>query len=148
MINLPRLAIVASKFNQSITEKLLFGAFVRLTELGFEEHYIKKIWVPGVVEIPLMAKQLAKTGWYDVVVCFGVVIRGETDHYRYVCQQVSFGCQRVALEYEIPVVFGILTTHNQEQALARTGGRKGNKGVEMVDAAMMMVESIRQAKIR
>lgn len=146
MIHLLRLAIVISQFNKVVTEKLLSGALDRLAELGVKEDQIKKIWVPGAVEIPLMAKQLAKIKWYDAVICLGAVIRGETNHYDYVCQQVSLGCQQVALKYEIPVIFGILTTQNKEQAFARAkcGERGSNKGVEAVNAAIMMIESMRE----
>ncbi|WP_264435579.1 6,7-dimethyl-8-ribityllumazine synthase [Coxiella endosymbiont of Dermacentor marginatus] len=149
MIHLLKLAIVISQFNQVVTEKLLSGALGRLVELGVKEDQIKKIWVPGAVEIPLMAKQLAKIKLYNAVICLGAVIRGETNHYDYVCQQVSSGCQRVALEYEIPVIFGILTTQNKAQAFARAGcGKRGsNKGVEAVNAAIAMLESMREIKV-
>lgn len=95
-----KLAIVVSQFNRAVTEKLLNGVLQRLTELGVQANQIKTVWVPGAVEIPLLAKRLAKSKHYQAVVCLGAVIRGETDHYNYVCQQVSFGCQQVALEYE------------------------------------------------
>ncbi|AJC50324.1 6,7-dimethyl-8-ribityllumazine synthase [Coxiella endosymbiont of Amblyomma americanum] len=144
---LPKLAIVNSQFNRMITEKLLSGACYRLSQLGIKEDHIKKVWVPGAVEVPLIAKQLAKTKQYDAIMCFGAVIRGETNHYDYVCQQVSLGCQFVALEYEVPVIFGILTTKNKEQAVDRAGGRRGNKGAEVVNAAIMMVESMRKIKV-
>lgn len=149
MIHLLKLAIVISQFNQVVTEKLLSGALGRLVELGVKEDQIKKIWVPGAVEIPLMAKQLAKIKLYNAVICLGAVIRGETNHYDYVCQQVSLGCQQVALEYEIPVIFGVLTTQNKAQALARAGcGKRGsNKGVEAVNTAITMIESMREIKV-
>ena len=142
-----KFAIIISQFNQPVTEKLLAGALGRLVELGVKENQIKTIWVPGAVEIPLMAKQLAKTKRYDAIVCLGAVIRGGTNHYDYVCQQVSLGCQQVALEYEVPVIFGVLTTQNKEQAFARAGGERINKGVEAVNAAMMMIESMREIEV-
>lgn len=137
-------AIVISRFNQLVTEKLLSGALNRFMEFGVKENQIKTIWVPGAVEIPLIAKQLAKTKRYDAILCLGAVVRGETNHYDYVCQQVSFGCQQVALEYEVPVIFGVLTTQNKEQAFARASGERSNKGAEVANAAMMMVESMRE----
>lgn len=149
MIHPLRLAIVISQFNQIVTEKLLAGALDRLAEMNIKEDQIKIIWVPGAMEIPLMAKKLAKIKRYDVIMCFGAVIRGETNHYDYVCQQVSLGCQQVALEYEIPVIFGVLTTQNKEQAFSRAGvGKRGsNKGIEAVNAAMMMIKSIREIEV-
>ncbi|WP_100622790.1 6,7-dimethyl-8-ribityllumazine synthase [Candidatus Coxiella mudrowiae] len=142
-----KFAIVVSQFNQPVMEKLLTGALARLAELDVKENQIKTVWVPGAVEIPLMAKRVAKTKRYDAIVCLGAVIRGETNHYDYVCQQVSLGCQQVALEYEIPIIFGVLTTQNKEQAFARAGGERGNKGTEAVNAAMMMIESIRDIEV-
>lgn len=142
-----KFAIVVSQFNQPVIEKLLTGALARLAELDVKENQIKTVWVPGAVEIPLMAKRVAKTKRYDAIVCLGAVIRGETNHYDYVCQQVSLGCQQVALEYEIPIIFGVLTTQNKEQAFARAGGERGNKGAEAVNAAMMMIESIRDIEV-
>lgn len=137
-------AIVISRFNQSVTEKLLSGALDRLVAFGVREDQIKTIWVPGAVEIPLIAKQLAKTKRYDAIICLGAVVRGETNHYDYVCQQVSSGCQQVALEHEVPVIFGVLTTQNKEQAFARAAEERNNKGAEAVSAAMMMIESMRE----
>ncbi|MBT8506820.1 6,7-dimethyl-8-ribityllumazine synthase [Coxiella-like endosymbiont of Rhipicephalus sanguineus] len=147
MIRQLKFAIVVSQFNQPVMEKLLTGALARLVELDVKENQIKTVWVPGAVEIPLMAKRVAKTKRYDAIVCLGAVIRGETNHYDYVCQQVSLGCQQVALEYEIPIIFGVLTTQNKEQAFARAGGERGNKGTEAVNAAMMMIKSIRDIEV-
>ena len=150
MIRPLKLAIVISQFNQVVTEKLLSGALDRLAEMGIKEDQIKTIWVPGAMEIPLMAKKLAKIKIrYDAIVCLGAVIKGETNHYDYVCQQVSLGCQQVALEYEIPIIFGVLTTQNKKQAFDRAGGDKqrSNKGAEAVNAAMMMIESIREIEV-
>ncbi|MGB6976649.1 MAG: 6,7-dimethyl-8-ribityllumazine synthase, partial [Gammaproteobacteria bacterium] len=102
------------------------------------------VHVPGAVEIPVTAQQLANTGNYDAIICLGAVIRGETDHYEYVCHQVSDGCQRVALDHHLPVIFGILTTDTVEQALARAGGSHGHKGRESADAALAMVAIMQQ----
>jgi len=134
------IALIVSRFNSEITEKLLEGAMKRLQELDFQENQIQVYKVPGAVEIPIVAQRLAKFHGIKAIVCLGAVIRGETDHYRYVCEQVSFGCQKVALENEIPVVFGILTTDTEEQAYDRIGGKHGHKGIESVDTAVEMVE--------
>ncbi|WP_267256530.1 6,7-dimethyl-8-ribityllumazine synthase [Coxiella endosymbiont of Ornithodoros maritimus] len=142
-----KLAIVISQFNRAVTEKLLNGFLQRLTELGVQANQVKTVLVPGAVEIPLVAKRLAKLKHYDAVVCLGSVIRGETDHYNYVCQQVSFGCQQVALEYEVPIIFGVLTTTTKEQAFARAGGQRGNKGADWADAAVSMIKLMKEIEI-
>lgn len=138
------IALVISRFNEEITQGLYEGAIQRLNELNFADEHITAIWVPGAVEIPLTAQRLAHTGTYSAIICLGAVIRGETSHYDYVCQQVSEGCQTVALKYDIPVIFGVLTTENEAQARARIGGEHGHKGKEAVDAAFEMVSIIRQ----
>ncbi|QTS84157.1 6,7-dimethyl-8-ribityllumazine synthase [Coxiella endosymbiont of Amblyomma nuttalli] len=142
-----KLAIVVSRFNELVVKKLLSGALTRLVECGISSQVIKTFWVPGAVEIPLIAKRLAKTENYEVIICLGAVIRGETNHYDYVCEQVSLGCQQVSLEYEIPVIFGILTTQNKEQAFARAGGKHGNKGAQMADVALEMVQLMKELSI-
>ncbi|KFJ42047.1 6,7-dimethyl-8-ribityllumazine synthase [Francisella philomiragia] len=135
-----KLAIVVSEFNSLITDKMLEGALEEAYAQGLEDSqiYIKK--VPGAVELPYAAKLLAETNEVDAVVLLGCVIRGETDHYDYVCDQVSYGTQRVMHEYNLPVIFGILTTHNKEQALERVGGKKGHKGKYCVQAALTMAK--------
>jgi 6,7-dimethyl-8-ribityllumazine synthase len=137
-----KFAIIVSEFNSEITEKLLEGALQHFTAQGFERQDITIVKVPGAIEIPLTAKLLAKTNKYNAIVCLGAVIRGDTDHYDYVCQQVSFGCLKVMLKLEIPVIFGILTTNNEEQALARVGGAEGHKGKEAAAAAITMAELV------
>ena len=136
-------AIIVSEFNTSVTEKLLNGAVMRLRERGIPDSHIFTIKVPGAVEIPLIAQLLAKTKKHDAIICLGAVIRGDTSHYDYVCQQVSHGCQQVMLSNELPVIFGVLTTNNEQQAHDRAGGKDGNKGTEAADAAIDMVEKIR-----
>lgn len=133
------IAIITSRFNQEVTAKLETGALARLKEQGVPEDKITVVNVPGAVEIPLIAQQLAKTNAYDALICLGAVIRGETSHYDYVCEQVSQGCQRVALDHNLPVIFGVLTTENEEQAFARLGGAHGHKGIEAADAALEMI---------
>jgi 6,7-dimethyl-8-ribityllumazine synthase len=139
-----KIAIVVSRFNREVTERLLQGAIERLQELGLEHDDMPVAWVPGAVELPLAAQQFAKREEYDAVICLGAVIRGETDHYDYVCRQVSDGCQRVALDFDIPVIFGVLTTENEEQALARSGGAHGHKGRDAAEAAVEMIALMRQ----
>jgi len=142
-----KFAIVVSQYNQEITDKLLQGAVNRLTQLNFNENQITIVKVPGAVEIPLTTKLLAKSLKYDAIICLGAVIRGDTDHYDYVCQQVSQGCQQVMMEFDIPVIFGILTTENEEQAEERVGGKEGHKGVEAADAAIHMVKVIHSLEL-
>jgi 6,7-dimethyl-8-ribityllumazine synthase len=127
-----RLAVVVSRFNRAVTERLLDGAHEaarkRGAALGEDDVYP----VPGAFELPLVALRLATCGRYDAVVCLGAVIRGETPHFDYVCEQAAAGILRVALESGRPVAFGVLTTDTLEQALARAGGDVGNKGYEAV----------------
>ncbi|HAT2065967.1 TPA: 6,7-dimethyl-8-ribityllumazine synthase [Legionella pneumophila] len=132
------IGIVVSNFNELITSALKKGALDRLTELGFKPEDITLVEVPGAVEIPFVAQLLAKKQKVEVIVALGAVIRGETSHYDYVCDQVSQGCQRVMLDYNIPVIFGVLTTENDEQALARVGGTHGHKGRDAIDCAVSM----------
>ncbi len=138
------IAIVVSKFNQDITDKLYNSAIQRLQEYDFEGQNIKTIFVPGAVEIPIAAQRLAITKKYDAIVTLGSVVMGETKHFDYVCEQASNGCQQVALQYNIPVIFGVLTTNNQEQAYARAGGKKCNVGRSSIDTAIELLESLEQ----
>lgn len=135
-------AIVVSLYNEVITKKLLEGAVSRLVELGVNEKSITIVKVPGAVEIPLTTKLLATTKKYQAIICLGAVIRGETGHYDYVCQQVSQGCQQVMMAFNVPVIFGVLTTENIEQAYDRVGGKVGHKGREAADAAWQMVHVV------
>lgn len=138
------IAIVASLFNHEITQKLVDGAVERLKELGLPEESIIVARVPGAVEIPITAQRFARTGNYAAIIALGAVIYGETRHFEYVCNQVSQGCQSVALEQNIPVIFGVLTTENMQQAQARVGGGKGHMGHEAADAAYHMVSVLNQ----
>lgn len=133
-----KIAIVVSRFNKDITEKLLEGAKRRLLELDIASENIAITWVPGAVELPLIAQQYALSKKFHAIICFGAVVHGETDHYRYVCQQASEGCQQVMLKHNIPVIFGVLTTLNHEQALARAGGDRGHVGREYAESAVEM----------
>ena len=138
------IAIVVSEFNREITQALEQGAIKRLTDYGFSSQDITLVEVPGAVEIPLTAQYLAKKKHYGAIIALGAVIRGETTHYDYVCQQVSQGCQQVALDYEVPVVFGVLTTENEAQAWDRLGGKHGHKGADAADCALAMYAILKE----
>ena len=139
-----RVAIVASRFNEIIVNKLLGGAVDGLVRHGVDEDNITAAWVPGAFEIPLIAKKMAKSGKYDAVICLGAVIRGATSHYDYVCNEVSKGIATVSLESEIPVMFGVVTTENIEQAIERAGTKAGNKGYDCALGAIEMVNLIKK----
>src|SRR5579862_6617142 len=126
-------AMVISRFNQEVTQKLYDGAIERLHELNFRPEQITVMWVPGAIEIPLAAQRLAKTNQFEAIICLGAVIMGETKHFDYVCDQVSMGCQQVALTQDLPVIFGVLTVDTEEQAFDRVGGEHGHKGRSSVD---------------
>lgn len=132
-----KFAIVASRFNEFIVNNLISGAQDALVRHGVDDNDISLAWVPGAFEIPLTAQKLAKTGKYDAVICLGAVIRGSTSHYDYVCAEVSKGVASVGLATGTPVIFGILTTDNIEQAVERAGTKAGNKGY---DAAVSAIE--------
>lgn len=136
--------IVVSRFNVEFTKPLLDGALQRIKECGFPDNQVTVLWVPGAIEIPLAAQKLAQLGVYEAIICLGVVIKGETEHYRYVCEQVSSGCQQVALQNDLPVIFGVLTTETDDQVKERIGGKHGHKGREAVDAAIEAVAALRQ----
>ncbi len=140
------IAVVVSRFNHQVTDKLLASALGRLEALGFTDERICVVRVPGAVEIPIAAQRLASLSKYHAIVALGAVIRGETTHYDYVCAQVSEGCQHVSLTHNVPVVFGVLTTENGEQAFARAGGEHSDKGVEAVDCAIEMVQTLSKIK--
>lgn len=139
-----KIGIVASRFNEFITSKLISGAMDGLIRHDVPEDSIHLAWVPGAFEIPLIASKMAKSGKYDAVICLGAVIRGATSHYDYVCNEVSKGIAAVSLETGIPVLFGILTTENIEQAIERAGTKAGNKGYDCALSAIEMVNVIRE----
>ncbi len=134
-----RVGIVVSRFNEFITSKLLGGAMDGLLRHGIDEDDVTAVWVPGAFEIPVIASRMAKSGKYDAVICLGAVIRGSTDHYNYVCSEVSKGIAAVSLETGVPVLFGVLTTDNIEQAIERAGTKAGNKGYDCALSAIEMV---------
>ena len=134
-----RVGIVASRFNEIIVNKLLGGAVDGLVRHGVEEENITAAWVPGAFEIPVVAQKMASSGKYDAVICLGAVIKGSTSHYDYVCAEVSKGIAAVGLNTGIPVMFGVLTTDNIEQAIERAGTKAGNKGYDAACSAIEMV---------
>lgn len=136
-----KIAVVVSIFNQEVTECLLEGALSCLMDSGIRNEHVFIAKVPGAIEIPLTAKLLASSNKYHAIICLGAVIRGETSHYDYVCQQVSNGCQQVMMDFNIPIIFGVLTTENEQQAFARSQG-ENNKGSEAAQAAVYMVKLI------
>lgn len=138
-----RIGIVAARFNEFITSKLLSGAIDTLQRHDVKSEDIDVAWVPGAFEIPLIASKMAKTGKYDAIICLGAVIRGNTSHYDYVCSEVSKGIAQVSLNSSIPVMFGVLTTENIEQAIERAGTKAGNKGSDCAEGAIEMVNLIR-----
>lgn len=139
-----RVGIVVARFNEFITSKLLSGAMDGLVRHDVREEDVHVAWVPGAFEIPLIASKMAKSGKYDAVICLGAVIRGSTSHYDYVCNEVSKGVAAVGLDSGIPVLFGVLTTENIEQAIERAGTKAGNKGYDCALSAIEMVNLIRQ----
>lgn len=139
-----RVGIVVSRFNDLVTDRLLAGAVDALRRSGVADDDITVLSVPGAVEIPLAADRLARGGAVDAVVTLGAVIRGATDHYDYVCNMVASGVERVALDHDLPVTFGVLTTATTEQALERAGGKAGNKGADAALAALEMVDLLAQ----
>ncbi|MBQ6229664.1 MAG: 6,7-dimethyl-8-ribityllumazine synthase [Eubacterium sp.] len=139
-----KVGIVAARFNEFIVSKLVGGAIDGLVRHDVNEDDITVAWVPGAFEIPLVAKKMAKSGKYDAIICLGTVIRGQTSHYDYVCNEVSKGIAQVSLESELPVMFGILTTENIEQAVERAGTKAGNKGYDCALGAIEMVNLMKE----
>ena len=142
--NNEKFCIVISRFNEFIGSKLLSGAIDELKRHGVNEENIDVVWTPGAFEIPVAAKKMAKSGKYDAIICLGTVIRGATSHYDYVCNEVSKGIAAVSLETEIPVMFGIVTTENIEQAIERAGTKAGNKGYDAAKAAIEMANLLKE----
>ena len=139
-----KVGIVASRFNEIIVNKLLGGAVDGLVRHGVDEENITAAWVPGAFEIPVTAAKMANSGKYDAIICVGAVIRGDTTHYDYVCNEVSKGVAQVGLNTGVPVLFGVITTENIEQAISRAGSKGGNKGYDCALSAIEMVNLLRQ----
>ena len=138
-----KVGIVCARFNEFIVSRLLSGCEDTLLRHGVQAEDITVAWVPGAFEIPLIASKMARCGRYDAVIALGAVIRGATSHYDYVCSEVSKGVANVALNSDVPVMFGVLTTDTIEQAIERAGTKAGNKGAECAQGAIEMVNLIR-----
>ena len=134
-----KVGIVAARFNDSIVSRLIGGAEDALVRHGVDTDDVDLAWVPGAFEIPVVAQKMASSGKYDAVICLGAVIKGSTSHYDYVCAEVSKGIAAVGLNTGIPVMFGVLTTDNIEQAIERAGTKAGNKGYDAACSAIEMV---------
>jgi 6,7-dimethyl-8-ribityllumazine synthase len=139
-----KVGIIASRFNSFIVEKLLDGAVDGLVRHGVEAENITACWVPGAFEIPVMAQKMAQSDKYDAVICVGAVIRGSTSHYDYVCSEVSKGIAATGMNTGKPVLFGVITTENIEQAIERAGSKVGNKGYDCALSAIEMVNLMAQ----
>ena len=140
------LAIVVSRFNRLVTERLLAGAHDALARHGVDQEKVDVAWVPGALELPLAARRLAERGRYDAIVCLGAVIRGETPHFDYVASQAAAGISRVALDSGVPTIFGVITANTLEQALERAGGKAGNKGYDAIVTAIEMANLLEQVE--
>ena len=138
-----RIGIVAARFNEFIVSKLVSGAMDALLRHDVREEDIDLAWVPGAFELPLIAKKMAESGKYDAVICLGAVIRGATSHYDLVCNEVAKGIAHVSLDSGVPVLFGVVTTENIEQAIERAGSKAGNKGYDAALSALEMVNLVR-----
>ena len=139
-----KIAIVAGRFNEFITSKLVGGALDVLKRNDVSEENIDIAWVPGAFEIPLITKKLANTQKYDAIITLGAVIKGSTPHFDYVCAEVSKGVSQISLQSELPVIFGVLTTNNIEEAIERAGTKAGNKGADAAFSAIEMINLIKE----
>lgn len=139
-----RFAVVAARFNGEVTDALLAGAVATLAEHGVPDDHVSVVRVPGAYEIPITAKRLAASGRYEAIITLGAVIRGGTPHFEYVAGECARGVSRVALDEDVPVIFGVLTTDTESQALDRAGGKEGNKGHEAAVAGLEMVTLLRR----
>ena len=139
-----KFCIIIARFNEFIGSKLLSGAIDELRRHGISESDIDVVWVPGAFEIPIVAKKCAKSGKYSAIITLGAVIKGSTSHYDYVCAEVSKGVATVGLETEVPVIFGVFTTDNIEQAIERAGTKAGNKGSDAAKSAIEMANLLKQ----
>ncbi|EUC53378.1 6,7-dimethyl-8-ribityllumazine synthase [Mogibacterium timidum] len=139
-----KVGIVAARFNEIVVSKLLGGAVDGLVRHNVKEENITAAWVPGAFELPAVAKKMAESGRYDVVIVLGAVIRGQTSHYDLVCNEVAKGTAQVSMQTGVPTMFGVITTENIEQAIARAGSKVGNKGYDCALSAIEMVNLINQ----
>ena len=139
-----KIGIVAGRFNEFITSKLVGGALDVLKRNDVSEENIDIAWVPGAFEIPLITKKLVNTGKYDAIITLGAVIKGSTPHFDYVCAEVSKGVAQISLQTDLPVIFGVLTTNNIEEAIERAGTKAGNKGADAAFSAIEMINLIKE----
>ena len=139
-----KVGIVVARFNEFICSRLLGGAYDALKRHGVADDDITTAWVPGSLEIPLMAQKMAESGKYDAVICLGAVIRGATSHYDLVCNEAAKGIAQASLKTGVPVLFGVITTENIEQAIERAGTKAGNKGFDVATSAIEMVNLIKE----
>ena len=139
-----KIALVVSRFNEFITNKLLSGAEDGLVRHGVDGADIDAYWVPGAFELPLLGQKLAQSGKYDAVICLGAVIRGSTSHYDLVCSETAKGIAQASMHMGVPVLFGVITTENIEQAIERAGTKAGNKGYDCALSAIEMVDLLRR----
>jgi len=143
-----RIAVVAARFNAHITDELLSGCVRRLGELGISRERVEIYRVPGAFELPVVARALAATKRVAAVICIGAVVRGDTPHFDYVAGEAARGCQAVAVNEGLPVIFGVLTTNTEQQALDRTGGSHGHGGERAAEAAVEMVSVLQAVSAR
>jgi 6,7-dimethyl-8-ribityllumazine synthase len=141
-----RLAVVVSRFREEVTSRLLSGAQRAAQEHGLEEADLDVVWVPGAFELPLAARELASTSRYDAVVCLGAVVKGETSHDQYISHEVARGIGQASQETGVPIVFGVITPNTLDQAFARAGGEKADKGHEAVETAIEMATLMKQLR--
>ncbi|MBP9706342.1 MAG: 6,7-dimethyl-8-ribityllumazine synthase [Oligoflexales bacterium] len=139
-----KILIIVSQFNELITKLLLEGALDELKNLGIKDDAINVVKTPGCFEIPTIAAAGARSAKYQSIICLGAIIQGETPHFDFVCQQTAAGIMQVGFNYTIPTIFGIITTHNNEQALARCGIKGGNKGREAAKTAIEMISTLKK----
>ncbi|HHV74575.1 MAG TPA: 6,7-dimethyl-8-ribityllumazine synthase [Thermoanaerobacterium sp.] len=139
-----KVGIVVSRFNEFITNKLLDGALDALRRHGVDDESIDIAWTPGAFEIPLISKKIATSKKYDAIIALGAVIRGDTPHFDYVANEVSKGVAKISVDYDVPVIFGVLTTDTVEQAIMRAGTKSGNKGFEAAVTAIEMANLIKE----
>lgn len=143
-----RFGVVVARFNAHVTGPLYEGCRAELESRGADEHGISTVEVPGCFELPLVARTLAQSGKFDAIICLGAIIRGDTPHFDYVSSETASGIQRAALDTGVPVIFGVLTTDNEEQARARVGGAAGHKGKEAALTAIEMAMTVRSIRER
>jgi 6,7-dimethyl-8-ribityllumazine synthase len=139
-----RFGIIVSKYNEFVTSRLLAGAMDVLVEAGANKDAVDVVYVPGAYEIPLVARELGKSGRYDAVICLGAIIRGETPHFEFISTETSRGISRAAMEASVPVIFGVLTTDTGKQALERSGEPERNRGSEAARTAVQMADLMQQ----